>query len=1045
MSTDFFRRYLDLLNEATGQPPADFAPTHFHKNNLGFKIPLMQTPDGSFWWETTATSDDGGAVQRGGARKSIQPWVGNTENRSSLSGTASVDGVFKDGKAIEFPEGMTWKEYAASAEKSPQAALPAATSRQIEPELLAPLEPTDSGRKLVAPNTNVALPSSGTFSNDQALANLAAQMKDADSNISSTGNKIDSSESLYFLKQIKTLGDFVATLPDTIDPKAPDAMDQLALSATIITQFKDLFQEMAKLPENSVSGVTFQQVKDIYRSSVKKIQSRNSSFETRAQQLEKDLAASSKDSSGAASGSGSLPAGTQFAYVPGDGTSKDISGKKDSSGLPSAAAIGAGAAGAAASKKSGKETIITDSSHCEQCGTPKSIHAPLKHQFVPGDDVRPGPVGGSQSSSDTSTKPSSDTFDADVAARMAKIPAWDRAKNAPVGAPNKPLPPKPRSPGAALKEDIDRLPVADQMRAWQQLMEAPLVSVTPSGIRIKRSPSQTPDSGLTAAQQAAQRTGLGRPGAVGVGAKPDVRSLADKFKDIDQQRFGASPEIDRTPVGSTNSPARSTSTTTAAPTGSRDFTSIDRRGPRPPPPPPELPGWAQSRIQGRPTGTAASAQPMAARGIPGMDVSPAAPPTPPAAPADWKAKVKLAMKRIATPAAAIYSIYEGWQQISALPKDKMSRAQYSAEVTKIVARLVQENGIVLVSTTLGGLAGAPMGGVGAIPGMVAGFAGGLATEYYFGDDISKVVNGVVDYMYGTDKTPAPAPQQNKPTPAEVAENKAYLEGMTAWIAAGGIPDEPDKKAMDAAKAILKAAGVAVAPAPQAAEKVPVPAPAADPVAELVAELRSIETELDKLYSDQTPLPSKEAYNNEVKKLDRLVSAVSAATEKMAAKVDPDQKLPPELQTIANSVARKIHATQMTLLRRQALSDLDPDAYAKHKAAADKLTDLGLDINYLDVKDPDYLKKVAALEQQNDQILNNLPSIAVNDSAARMIRIQALSAVKDAMERKQKEYQDYRAKNPTPAPATGGPKEGERSTSKNGRPIIFKNGRWEYAN
>jgi hypothetical protein len=104
--------------------------------------------------------------------------------------------------------------------------------------------------------------------------------------------------------------------------------------------------------------------------------------------------------------------------------------------------------------------------------------------------------------------------------------------------------------------------------------------------------------------------------------------------------------------------------------------------------------------------------------------------------------------------------------------------------------------------------------------MVAGFASGLAAEYYFGDDISKVVNGVVDYMYGTDKTPAPAPQQNKPTPAEAAENKAYVEGMTAWIAAGGIPSEQDKKDMDAAKALLKAAGVAVAPAPQAAERVP---------------------------------------------------------------------------------------------------------------------------------------------------------------------------------------------------------------------------------
>jgi hypothetical protein len=750
MSTDFFRRYLDLLNEATGQPPADFAPTHFHKNNLGFKIPLMQTPDGSFWWMTTDSENPR-------AGKTIQSWVGNTENRSSLSGTASVDGVFKDGKAIEFPEGMTWKEYAASAEKSPQAALPAAKSRQIEPELLAPLEPTDSGRKLVAPNTNVALPSSGTFSNDQALANLAAQMKDATSGIASTGNKIDSLESLEILRKVKALGEEANKLSDTIDPTAPNAKDEIQKDTEIVQQFTDLFQEMAKLPENSVSGTTLQQARDIYNSSIKKIQGRMKSIEDRIQQIKKDGAVASGDSSSAAAGSGS---GAQWAFVPGDGTSKDISVKKDSSGVPSAAEIGAGAAGAAASKKSGKETMITDLSHCEQCGTPKSIHAPLKHQFVPGDDVRPGPVGGSQSASDTSVKPSSDTFDADVAARMAKIPAWDRAKNAPVGAPTKPRPPKPRSPGSALKEDIDRLPVADQMRAWQQLIEAP--------------------SGLTAAQAQAQRAGLGRPGAVGVGDKPDTRNLTDKLRDKDRLRFSTGPDIDR------QVPKPKVPASTA--------------------------GYLQAVSPNSPLGRAQTR-------------ATAAPPTPPAAPADWKAKVKSGMKRLATPAAALYSIYQGWQQISALPKDKMSRAQYAAEVTKIVARLVQENGIVLVSTTLGGLAGAPAGGVGAIPGMIAGAGAGLAAEYYFGDDISKVVNGVVDYMYGTDQTPEP--QQNKPTPAEVAENKAYVEGMAVWIAAGGIPDETDKKEMDAARAILKAAGVAVAPAPQAAERVP---SAADSVA-----------------------------------------------------------------------------------------------------------------------------------------------------------------------------------------------------------------------
>jgi hypothetical protein len=189
MSTELFRRYLDLLNEATGQPPADFAPTHFHKNNLGAKIPLMQTPDGSFWWETTATSDDGGPVQRGSARKSIQPWIGDTENRSSgFSGKSSVDGVFKDGKAIEFPEGMTWKEYAAKALSSTATGADGPGQAGQPPSKEVPTGKSE----LVAPNTTVALPSSGTFSNDDALAALAKRIKDGSA--TSGGNVVTKSD-----------------------------------------------------------------------------------------------------------------------------------------------------------------------------------------------------------------------------------------------------------------------------------------------------------------------------------------------------------------------------------------------------------------------------------------------------------------------------------------------------------------------------------------------------------------------------------------------------------------------------------------------------------------------------------------------------------------------------------------------------------------------------------------------------------------------------------------------------------------------------------
>ena len=141
MSTDIFRRYLDLLNEARGPAPTEFTPTHFHKNFLGVKIPLMQTPGGSFWWMTTDPDNPR-------AGRTIQPWIGNTKDRSS---SASVDGTIVDKKPVEFPDGTNWEENPSVS----QGATPSVSS------------------DLVPPNTNVALPSSGTFSNDDALAALA--------------------------------------------------------------------------------------------------------------------------------------------------------------------------------------------------------------------------------------------------------------------------------------------------------------------------------------------------------------------------------------------------------------------------------------------------------------------------------------------------------------------------------------------------------------------------------------------------------------------------------------------------------------------------------------------------------------------------------------------------------------------------------------------------------------------------------------------------------------------------------------------------------
>lgn len=97
------------LNEATA--PTQFIPTHFHKSNLGTTLPLMQTPDGNFWWEG---GQQGGEYNPGAS--TIVPWNGNTLNRSGWN-PASVDGVIKDGKQIEFPEGVNWQQYKEKEEK----------------------------------------------------------------------------------------------------------------------------------------------------------------------------------------------------------------------------------------------------------------------------------------------------------------------------------------------------------------------------------------------------------------------------------------------------------------------------------------------------------------------------------------------------------------------------------------------------------------------------------------------------------------------------------------------------------------------------------------------------------------------------------------------------------------------------------------------------------------------------------------------------------------------------------------------------------------
>jgi hypothetical protein len=80
--------------------------------------------------------------------------------------------------------------------------------------------PYNAPDELVPPNDAVALPSSGTFSNDQALANLAAKIKAnkaAVQRFEPTDSNTDSAESLELLRQLRELGQQISNLPDAIN------------------------------------------------------------------------------------------------------------------------------------------------------------------------------------------------------------------------------------------------------------------------------------------------------------------------------------------------------------------------------------------------------------------------------------------------------------------------------------------------------------------------------------------------------------------------------------------------------------------------------------------------------------------------------------------------------------------------------------------------------------------------------------------------------------------------------------------------------------
>jgi outer membrane lipoprotein SlyB len=105
-------------------------------------MPLMKTPDGKFWWISQTTDASGMPGPQG-----IVPWNGNTENRSSWN-PASVDGEIKDGKYIDYPEGVTWKTYTQQQSAPQQSGQPAVDNTDILAKLKRLEELVDKYNKL---------------------------------------------------------------------------------------------------------------------------------------------------------------------------------------------------------------------------------------------------------------------------------------------------------------------------------------------------------------------------------------------------------------------------------------------------------------------------------------------------------------------------------------------------------------------------------------------------------------------------------------------------------------------------------------------------------------------------------------------------------------------------------------------------------------------------------------------------------------------------------------------------------------------------------
>lgn len=98
---------------------------------------------------------------------------------------------------------------------------------------------------------------------------------------------------------------------------------------------------------------------------------------------------------------------------------------------------------------------------------------------------------------------------------------------------------------------------------------------------------------------------------------------------------------------------------------------------------------------------------------------------------------------------AIYAIYEVYQQIASMDNKDPS---WREKATRLVAHLIDEYGLPMTATILGGIVGGAFsGGPGSIPGVILGLGSGVLADLWLGDDAREIVNNLVDQLFGKTK------------------------------------------------------------------------------------------------------------------------------------------------------------------------------------------------------------------------------------------------------------------------------------------------------